>query len=268
MPFATTPSGDLHYDICDLTPPWVDDPETIIFHHGVAAHAAIWTDWLGVLAGKYRLVRFDLRGYGESVKPDADHEWSFSELVDDLICVADAVDAKKFHIVGESIGATTAIAYALSSQKARLLSMTVSNGSAKGGLLGNVNVWREMANTGGQKKWAAQMMEWRFYPGAIDPRTFHWYLNLHETCSMDACLGLADMLLAADFTKDLGQIRVPTLLMSPDNSPFVPAKVMADMREEITDAELEVFANSRHGLPLSHGKACARVLENFLSRRT
>jgi len=40
------------------------------------------------------------------------------------------------------------------------------------------------------------------------------------------------------------------------------------MREEITDAELAVFANSRHGLPLSHGKACARVLENFLSRRT
>lgn len=267
MPFANTPSGQLHYEICDLTPPWADDPETIIFHHGVAAHAAIWTSWLGVLAGKYRLVCFDLRGYGQSVKPEADHQWSFNGLVDDLMHIADAVDARKFHVVGESIGGTTAIAYALSSQKTRLLSMTLSNASAKGGLLGNVNVWREMAKTGGQKKWAAQMMEWRFHPGAVDTKTFHWYLNLHETCSMDACLGLADMLLASDFTKELASIRTPTLLLSPDSSPFVPARIMADMREEIPDAELEVFANSRHGLPLSHGEACARVLADFLARR-
>lgn len=268
MPFAKTPSGDLYYEICDLTPPWVDDPQTIIFHHGVAAHVAIWTPWLGVLAGKYRLVRFDMRGYGQSVKPDADYKWSFSGLVDDLMHVADAVDAKQFHLVGESIGGTAAVAFALSSQKTRLLSLTLTNAAVKGGLLGNVNVWREMFKTGGQKKWAAQMMEWRFRPNALDPKAFHWYLNLHETCSKDACLGLADMLLAADFTAELGNIRTPTLLLSPDDSPFIPARIMANMREEIPDAELEVFANSRHGLPLSHGEACARVLADFLERRT
>ena len=268
MPFAKTPSGDLHYEICDLTPAWVEDPQTIIFHHGVAAHVAIWTPWLGVLASKYRLVRFDMRGYGQSAKPEADYQWSFSGLVDDLMHIADAVDAKNFHLVGESIGGTTGIAYALSSQKARLRSLTLSNTAAKGGQLGNVNVWREMLKTGGQKKWASQMMEWRFHPRALDANAFHWYLNLHENCSMDACLGLADMLLASDFTKELGNIRTPTLLLSPDDSPFIPAKIMANMREEIPDAELEVFANSRHGLPLSHGEACARVLADFLARRT
>lgn len=268
MSFATTPSGNLNYEVFDLTPPWVENPQTIIFHHGVAAQAAIWTRWLGELAGKYRLVCFDMRGYGKSVKPQPDFQWTFDGLVDDLMHIADAVDAKQFHFVGESIGGTTGIAYAISSQKTRLLSLTLSNASAKGGLFGNVNVWREMLKTGGQKKWAAQMMEWRFHPGALDAETFHWYLDLHETCSMDACLGLADMLLASDFTKELGNIRKPTLLLSPDNSPFVPAAVMANMRNEIPDAELEVFANSRHGLPLSHGEMCARVLEDFLVRRT
>jgi len=267
MPFATTPNGDLHYEIVDLTPPWVADPPTIIFHHGVAAQAAIWTGWLGVLASQYRLVCFDMRGYGKSVIPEPDFQWTFAGLVDDLTHIADAVDAKRFHFVGESIGGTVGIAYALSRQQSRLLSLTLSNSSAKGGVLGNVNVWREMLRTAGQKKWASQMMEWRFYRGALDPETFRWYQHLHETCSMDACLGLADMLLAADFISDLGHIQKPTLLLSPDNSPFVPAAIMAGMREDIRDAELDVFAHSRHGLPLSHGEACARVLADFLMRR-
>ena len=258
----------MHYETCDLTPPWVDDPETIIFHHGVAAELAIWTPWLSALASKYRLVRFDMRGYGRSAKPGADYKWSFDGLVDDLMHIADAVDAKKFHLVGESIGGTAAVAYALSNQKTRLLSLALSNAAVKGGLLGNVNVWREMVKTGGQKKWASQMMEWRFHHGALDAETFHWYLHLHETCSMDACLGLADMLLTCDLTKQLRNIRLPTLLLSPDDSPFIPARIMAGMREEIPDAELEVFANSRHGLPLSHGEACARVYAKFLARRT
>jgi pimeloyl-ACP methyl ester carboxylesterase len=112
------------------------------------------------------------------------------------------------------------------------------------------------------------MMEWRFNQGALDPDTYHWYLRLHETCSMDACLGLADMLLTCDLTNELRNIRMPTLLLSPDDSPFIPARIMASMREEIPGAELEVVANSRHGLPLSHGETCARVLADFLARRT
>jgi len=75
-------------------------------------------------------------------------------------------------------------------------------------------------------------------------------------------------LLTCDLTKQLRNIRVPTLLLSPDDSPFIPARIMANMREEIPGAELEVFANSRHGLPLSHGEACARVYSEFLARRT
>jgi len=41
-------------------------------------------------------------------------------------------------------------------------------------------------------------MESRFHPGALDPELHAWYLRVHETCSMDATLGLADLLLGAD----------------------------------------------------------------------
>jgi len=56
-------------------------------------------------------------------------------------------------------------------------------------------------------------------------------------------------------------------LLSPQSSPFIPVEVMAAMRAAIPGAELQVFAHSKHGLPLSHGRACAETLAEFLARR-
>src|SRR5512145_2034138 len=151
MPFVQTDAGALHYAACDVVPPWVADPQTIVFHHGVAASLEIWSPWLSVLAARYRLVRFDMRGFGRSVAPAAGHAWSFDGLVDDLLAVVDAAGAQRFHLVGESIGC------ALRTPQ-RLLSLTLSNAAARGGLIGNVRGWREIVSQHGQHEWARQMM--------------------------------------------------------------------------------------------------------------
>lgn len=266
MPFAETDAGRLHYAVCDVVPPWVADPQTIVFHHGVAASLDIWAGWLPVLASRYRLVRFDMRGYGQSAVPEAGFRWSFDRLVDDLLAVADAAGAARFHLVGESIGGTAAIACALRAPQ-RVRSLTLSNAAARGGLISNVKGWGEIVAAGGQREWARQMMAWRFFPGALPPEVHAWYQALHERCSMDACLGLADLLLATDYSAQLGAIAAPTLLLSPEASPFIPAEIMVGLREKIAGAELQVFAHAKHGLPLSHGAQCAEVLRGFLGRR-
>jgi pimeloyl-ACP methyl ester carboxylesterase len=265
MPFAHTDAGTLHYEVCDVVPPWVPDPQTIVFHHGVAASLDIWAGWLPVLATRYRLVRFDMRGFGGSYVPPAGSAWSFERLVEDLLAVADAAAAPRFHLVGESIGGTAAIACALRAPQ-RVLSLTLSNAAARGGLIGNVKGWREIVADQGQVQWARQMMAWRFFPDALEPAVHAWYTALHERCSMDASLALADLLLATDYSSRLTEIGVPTLLLSPEASPFIPLEIMAGMREKIAGAELQVFAHAKHGLPLSHGARCARVLRDFLAR--
>jgi len=266
MPFVEAKTGRLHYEVCDVVAPWIEQPQTIVFHHGVGANLHIWAPWIPVLASRYRIVRFDMRGFGRSVRPTADFRWSFDVLIDDLLQVADAADADRFHLVGESIGGTAAIACALKAPQ-RLYSLTLSNAAARGGLIGNVKGWRDIVAQAGQSGWGKQMMQWRFHPDALSPEVYAWYLAVHETCSMDASLGLADLLLATDLTARLGEIRIPTLLLSPDASPFIPAEAMAALHAMIPGAELQVFAHSKHGLPLSHGQRCAHVLSEFLERR-
>jgi pimeloyl-ACP methyl ester carboxylesterase len=70
-----------------------------------------------------------------------------------------------------------------------------------------------------------------------------------------------------DLTPDLGRIGVPTLLLAPARSPFVPLPVMEAIHAAIPGSELQVFGDARHGLPCSHGPACGRALRAFLDRR-
>lgn len=265
--YLETKQGRIHYRLIDLVPPWIAAPEYIVFHHGIAANLHVWSPWIPVLARRYRLVTFDMRGFGDSHIPASDFAWSFDVLVADLLAVADAAGARKFHLVGESIGGTVAIACALRAAE-RLLSLTLSNAAARGGLVNNVTSWRDTLSQHGQAAWATQMMQQRFHPGAL-PRALHdWYWRVHAECSMAATLGLADLLLAADLTDRLSSITTPALLLCPDASPFIPAQVMSEMRARIPNAQLQVFAHSKHGLPLSHGTACAQTLLDFLDRRS
>jgi pimeloyl-ACP methyl ester carboxylesterase len=266
MSTIETSTGPLNYTVCDIVPDWINKPETIIFHHGIGANTHIWANWLPVLATRYRLVRFDMRGFGQSVVPAKDFEWSFDVLIDDLIAVAKAASASRFHLVGESIGGTAALAFTLKAPD-KVLSLCLSNAAARGGLVSNVKGWREIVAQGGQAAWAKQMMQWRFHPDGLSPELRAWYTRVHETCSMDATIDLANLLLASDLTPRLNEIKVPTLLLAPEASPFIPLEVMASMRTAIPSAELQVFAHAKHGLPLSHGHQCAQVLRDFLQRK-
>ena len=89
MPQINTDNGTLHYDLFDVTPPWIENPETILLHHGVAIDSGIWAGWWSALSDRYRLVIFDVRGYGRSSVPDETFDWSFKVMANDVMTVAD-----------------------------------------------------------------------------------------------------------------------------------------------------------------------------------
>jgi pimeloyl-ACP methyl ester carboxylesterase len=262
-----TANGALCYEVIDIVPPWAGERPPILFHHGISATSAIWGDWLPVLADRYRIIRFDMRGFGRSSVPPADFNWSFDRLVDDVMAVADRAGAGRFHFVGESIGGTVGLATALKHAD-RLASLTVSNGAHRGTAVQNIRgAWQKKIAAEGQEAWARQMMEWRAFPDGLTPEKQRWFLDQHATCSLPAALGLAELLLATDLTDEIAAIATPVLLLSPDSSPFIPVQLMGDLYARLRDAELRVFPHSRHGLPLSHGRECAETLRAFLDRR-
>ena len=264
MPLATTAHESLYYEIIDITPAWQQPAETILFHHGIGADPGIWTDWLPVLATRYRLAYFDMRGYGRSHIAPADFRWSLDLLAADILAVADAAGAERFHLVGESMGGTIGLWCAIQYPE-RIASLTVSNGAHLGASIQRAETWRKTIDEQGIKAWSDQFMADRFYPGAIDPAKYAWFSRQQEKWGRDAILNALSVLIGADMRAHLGRIACPVLLLHGDSSPFIPVSVMAELHAMLRDARLMVFPGARHGLPFSHGLECAQVLRDFLN---
>jgi pimeloyl-ACP methyl ester carboxylesterase len=254
--------GLITVETVDARLPWAPN-ETIVFHHGLGACGAVWRGWLPTLVNRYRLVTYDMRGHGDTPVPPG-FEWSIDALVRDLVAVADRETSGQFHLVGESIGGTAALAFAARYPN-RLLSLTVSNGTHIGGTIENLEPWREIITTDGMAAWSKHMMDQRFYYHALSADKRTWYQAQQASADADAILAGAEALVGVDLTSQLARINIPTLLLHPDNSPFIPVPVMADLHARLPRAQLNVFAGSRHGLPFSHSEACSGVLRRFLS---
>jgi pimeloyl-ACP methyl ester carboxylesterase len=266
MPLATTRQGSLHYEIVDQVAPARVPREAILFHHGIGASAGLWAAWFPALADAHRLVSFDMRGYGRSHIPAADFAWSLEQMVDDLFAVADGAGLQRFHLVGESIGGTVALAAALARPQ-RIATLTVSNGAHLGASIQRADAWQRQLDEGGVKAWSDAFLRDRFHDDALSADQRAWFAAQQEKWPRESILNALRVLIGTDLSARLKDIAQPTLLLHPDGSPFIPVPVMAELHRLLPDAELNVIGHSRHGLPYSHATVCASLLRAFLDRK-
>ena len=87
---------------------------TLIMLHGWPDTGSMWRELNPLLvAAGYRVVTPDLRGCGQSSKPGEVEKYRLNELVADVACIADAVGAETFTVIGHDWGAALAWAVAL-----------------------------------------------------------------------------------------------------------------------------------------------------------
>ena len=113
---------ELFYTIDDFTDPWTT-PETVVLHHGMAKNHSLWYGWIPILSRKYRVIRFDMRGMGQSDVPNTGYPWSVDNFAIDLLDLVNKLDLKQFHLIGETVGGSISMKFATENQD-RLLSLT------------------------------------------------------------------------------------------------------------------------------------------------
>jgi pimeloyl-ACP methyl ester carboxylesterase len=268
--YVESESSRIHFEVIEAHAPWVRSPQTILFLHGIGIDHRMWTKWIAPLADRYRLVLMDMRGFGKSTIPAADARWSMDELVQDILAVARAsqsglVPQSPVHFVGESMGATVGLCAYLREPGA-FRTLTVSNGAHMGAPLRNLDDWGDVIRRGGMPAWSAMMMKHRFYADGLGAGERAWFEAAQAGCAPHSCLNAVAVLRGVDLSARLGEFRLPVLLLHGDSSPFIPVSISASLLAGLPDGCLQVFARARHGLPLSHGTECARVLRTFLDR--
>lgn len=99
--FTAVNDGKLFYEIAGV------GPEVVLIHSGITDSRS-WEPQFGDFAARFRVCRYDLRGYGQSDIPRASYS-----LVDDLRRLMDGVGLDKAALVGVSVGGSTALDFTL-----------------------------------------------------------------------------------------------------------------------------------------------------------
>jgi haloacetate dehalogenase len=79
----------------------------VLLVHGYPQTSAMWHRVAGPLAARFRVVAADLRGYGDSAKPETtpDHApYAKRAMAEDLVLVMSALGHETFHVVGHDRG--------------------------------------------------------------------------------------------------------------------------------------------------------------------
>ena len=93
--------GRIHYEVAGSGP-------VVVLVHGGFGDRRMWEAQFRELAKRYRVVRYDHRGFGKSSAPTAAYS-----PVDDLVALLDRVGARKAHLVGNSLGGSLVLDAAL-----------------------------------------------------------------------------------------------------------------------------------------------------------
>jgi len=114
----TSPTTRLYYEECG-------QGEPIILLHDQAVDCRMWDDVFFKLAKNFRVIRYDLRGYGKSGNPESGYGYLH---VDDLKNLMVGLKIKSAHFAGLSLGGMTLTEF-IALYPDRVLTATISSGA-------------------------------------------------------------------------------------------------------------------------------------------
>ena len=248
----------------------------VIFVHEFAGDYRSWEPQVRSLARRYRCIRYNARGYPPSEVPAQLAKYSQDIHVDDIAGVLDALDIRKAHVVGCSMGGYAAVHFAIRYAK-RALSAT-----AIGAGFGSDPDKRTqfLADTEAQAKrfdelgMPAAVNDYKIGPSRVqyqnrDPRGYEEFARQFEEHS---ALGSANTLRGVQgerptvyaLESGLRRCKVPMLIVSgdEDDNCLEPGIFI---KRVCMSANLLVVPATGHAVNLEEPDLFNRVLTDFLS---
>ena len=101
--YADVDGAQIYYEIAG-------EGEPVVLVHGFTLDTRMWDDQFDALSARYKVVRYDVRGYGKSSVPEEGSPYSNAA---DLRGLLDHLDIEKAHVIGLSMGGSIAINFTL-----------------------------------------------------------------------------------------------------------------------------------------------------------
>ncbi len=238
--------------------------EPVVLIHGLGSSTRDWENQTDALRERYRVVCVDMRGHGLSDKPPG--KYSIKGFSEDVVCLIEALDLQRPHIVGISMGGM--IAFQLATDHPHIAaSLTVINSAPEV----RPKRAREYAMV------AQRLVLAHALPLSVTARGLARVLfpkpdqqTLRHTfeqrwCENDRKAYLASLraIIGWSVVDQLDRICCPVLVISGDND-YMPIERKREYVCRLGDAHLEVIADSCHATPVDQPEHCNRLILDFL----
>jgi 3-oxoadipate enol-lactonase len=238
-------------------PPW-STPETVVMIHGNSESSRAWTQWVPYLAGRYRVVRPDLPGFGASTEPP-DYGWSAAELAADIGRFLDALAIDSCHLIGAKYGGSACMKFA-ADNPLRLGSLILCGSPFRGSGSGNADTIRGK----GVRQWAAETQRSRLGSDASPEQVKWWTEELMGKTSVRAAHGAASARIDMDLDVLLPRIDVPVLMVTTQESGLQSIATVERHAARIPDAEVIVLPGDSFHIAASAPDLCAQHALRFI----
>lgn len=221
--------------------------ETVVLVHAIGCDLRMWDELEQALAPRYRVVRIDVRGHGES--PVAPRPYTLDELADDVAAVLDRLVIRKAHWVGLSMGGMIGQAFALRHGE-RLGKLVIANSTSSYGPEGRT-MWEarsKMVEAGGVAA-IRDMATTRYFSEdfrATRPDIVERVMQRFVQTPKEGYRGCCDAIAALNFSGDLGRIDAPTLVIAGGADAGTPLSMSEAIARGISNAKLAVIPGAAH----------------------
>jgi 3-oxoadipate enol-lactonase len=230
MPFLEVNGAHMHYELSGPA-----SAPVLMFSNSLGTNLTMWTPQVDALGGRYRILRYDTRGHGQSAVTQGPYK--ISQLAEDALGLLDRLAIDKVSFCGLSMGGMIGMTLALKFPE-RIRKAVLCCTAAK---LGSDESWNARIATvrkGGMAAVTDAVLE-RWYTTdfrAAAPDVIRETKQMLLTTTPDGYVANCEAIRDEDLREKIAGIQIPTLILMGKDDPVVPLTDGRFMAERVQGA--------------------------------
>ena len=251
---------DINYEI-------EGDGPVVTFSHSLACNLGMWDEQVRALKGRYRVLRFDTRGHGQSGAPAG--AYTLEQLSDDLKALLDGLGITATHFVGLSMGGMIGQVFALK-HPAMVQSLVLCDTTSRYPAAA-APIWEDRIKAVGAKGMepmvAPTLERWFTAPFRARRRDLMERVGtMIRSTPAPGYIGCCHAIPKINVTERLRNVRCPALVIVGEEDPGTPVEMARDIHAALPAAELAILSRASHLSNLEQPEEFNRVLGGFLDK--
>jgi 3-oxoadipate enol-lactonase len=240
----------------------------VMLSHSLASSMVMWNPQLKSLEAHFKVLRYDMRGHGDSDAPDG--AYTLELLAEDAVALLDALGIDSVHFVGLSIGGMIGQGLALNHGD-RLKSLALCDTSA---IMPDEAqpILRERIAVARENGMADQVdgtLERWFTPPYLEanPPEVEMIRRQIAATPLAGYLGCSEALAGLNYLERLPGIKLATLIMVGEEDPGTPVAASEAIHERIAGSQLVILPSARHLSNIEQAELFNQSLMAFLLKQ-